>query len=50
MVITDHGTSTLILRKYTSSPVSPQQRLKDPVICYDDPLAPVGEGDWEVMA
>jgi hypothetical protein len=50
VVITDHGTFTLILRKYTTSSVSPQQCLKDSVIRYEDPLAPMGEGDWAVMA
>lgn len=50
VVITDHGNPTLILRKYAASPLTPQQRLKGSVIRYDNPLEPVGDSDWEVLA
>lgn len=50
VVITDHGNPTLILRKYAASTMTPQQRLRNSVIRYDDPLEPVGDTDWDVLA
>ena len=51
VVITDHGTPRLIMRKYTGSVVSVRERLKGSVLRYTEPLAPVSEEDeWEASA
>lgn len=49
VVITDRGTPTLIVKRYSSASNSPQKRLKGSVMRYDNPLSPVGETDWEAL-
>ncbi len=50
VIVTDHGTPTLIVRKYQGDAVDARERLKGSVLRYDDPLAPVAEEDWEALA
>jgi hypothetical protein len=49
VVITDRGNPSLILKKYVAPTETPLQRLKDSIVRYDDPMAPVGEDDWEAI-
>ena len=49
MVITDHGKPRVELRRYTPAVENPLNRLRGSVTRYDDPLAPVGEGDWQAL-
>lgn len=50
VVVTDHGTPKLIVRKYMGSAISARERLKGSVLRYDSPLKPVGEDEWEAIA
>ena len=50
VVVTDHGTPKLIVRKYTGSAMSVRERLKGSVLRYHAPLEPVGDDDWEANA
>ena len=47
LVITDHGTPVLKLVPYREDPKAALKLLRDTVIRYDAPTAPVGEEDWE---
>lgn len=49
VVITDHGSPKLVLRKVALSTMTPQQRLKGSVVRYDNPMDPVDDADWEVL-
>lgn len=49
VVITDHGQPVLVVRKYTEALPTPQQRLKNSVMRYDDPLEPVDDESWDVL-
>jgi PHD/YefM family antitoxin component YafN of YafNO toxin-antitoxin module len=50
VVITDHGNPALIVKKYSQTMRSPEERLKGSVLRYDQPFAPVAEEDWEALA
>lgn len=50
VIVTDHGTPTLIVRKYVGSARSVRDRLKGSVLRYDAPLEPVGDSDWDAFA
>jgi antitoxin (DNA-binding transcriptional repressor) of toxin-antitoxin stability system len=53
LVVTDHGRPALEVRPYRPSSdqsSDPLQHLRGSVLHYDDPFAPVGEGDWEALA
>ena len=52
LVITDHGRPTLEVRPYRSvrPDANPLEELRGSVLRFDDPFAPVGENDWEVLA
>lgn len=49
IIVTDHGKPTIEVRRYQPSGHSPLDLLKGSVTEYLDPLAPVGEGDWESL-
>lgn len=49
VIITDRGRQALVLKKYVAHETSPLQLLKGSVLRYDDPLAPVAEGDWDAL-
>lgn len=50
VIVTDHGTPSLIVRKYLGSAVTGRDQLKGSVLRYDAPLDPVAEADWEALA
>ncbi|MGH8232719.1 MAG: hypothetical protein ACREPU_00775 [Rhodanobacteraceae bacterium] len=49
VVITDNGTPTLIVKRYSPDETDVRKRLKGSVLRYDQPLAPVAE-DWDADA
>ena len=50
VIVTDHGTPSLIVRKYIGSVASVRDKLIGSVLRYDDPLEPVAEDDWVALA
>ena len=52
LVVTDHGRPTLEVRPYrpVRPDANPLEELRGSVLRFDDPFAPVGENDWEVLA
>lgn len=50
VVITDHGTPKLIVKRYAKPSGKQRERLKGSVLRYEAPLEPVGEADWESSA
>lgn len=50
VIITDRGRPALELRPYVADTRAPLERLKGSVLRYDDPLAPVGADEWEVLS
>jgi hypothetical protein len=50
LVITDRGRPALEVRVYRPHVRNPLDVLRGSVLRFDDPLAPVGEDDWEVLA
>ena len=53
LVITDHGRPTLEVRPFRPADPSasdPLGQLRGTVLLYDDPFAPVAEGEWEALA
>ena len=51
LVVTDHGRPTLEVRPYrpTRAAADPLEELRGSVLRFDDPFAPVGENDGEVL-
>ena len=49
VVITDHGQPKLEVRPYRSPARNPLDVLKGSVLRYEQPLASVGEDDWEAL-
>ncbi len=47
VVITDHGQPKLELRPYQALTRHPLDILRDSVLRYDHPTAPVAEDEWE---
>ena len=53
LVITDHGRPSLEVRPFHPAdpdPADPLSQLRGTVLHYDDPFAPVAEGEWEALA
>jgi antitoxin (DNA-binding transcriptional repressor) of toxin-antitoxin stability system len=52
LVVTDHGRPTLEVRPYRPArpAADPLEELRGSVLRFDDPFAPFGENDWEVLA
>ncbi len=50
VIVTDHGTPSLIVRKYEVQIVNVRDMLKGSILRYDSPLEPVGLEDWEGLA
>ena len=46
-IITDRGRPKLEIRKLRESASDPLEVLRDSVLKYEDPFAPVADGDWE---
>ena len=49
IVITDHGRPVLKLVPYRGDRDSPAGILRETVLRYDDPIAPVASHDWEAL-
>lgn len=49
MIITDHGRPTIEIRPYRKVDRNPLEILQGSVTEYQDPMEPVGEGDWEAI-
>lgn len=49
VVITDHGQPKLEVRPYRSQARNPLDVLKGSVLRYEQPLASVGEEEWEAL-
>jgi prevent-host-death family protein len=49
IVITDNGVPVLKLTPYRADPAAALEELRGSVIEYRDPLAPVGEDDWDLV-
>jgi prevent-host-death family protein len=49
MIITDHGKPTIEVRPYRKADRNPLEILQGSVTEYQDPVEPVGEGDWEAL-
>lgn len=49
VIVTDHGQPKVEVRPYKPLTRSPLEILRGTVRRYDEPLAPVGEEDWEAL-
>lgn len=49
VVVTDKGRPTLEVRPYKPLSRPPLEVLRGSVLRYDNPTAPVAEGDWEAL-
>jgi prevent-host-death family protein len=49
LVITDHGRPVLKVVPYVADPEEYFRGLRNTVLKYDAPLAPVGSEDWEAL-
>ena len=49
LIITDRGKPVLKVIPYTKDPEEDLKVLRNSVIKYDDPTAPVGVDDWESL-
>ena len=49
VIVTDYGQPKVEVRPYKPLTRSPLEILRGTVRRYDDPLAPVGEEDWEAL-
>ncbi|MGH8461758.1 MAG: type II toxin-antitoxin system Phd/YefM family antitoxin [Stenotrophobium sp.] len=50
VIVTDHGSPAVIVKKYDVQVSDPQVRLKGSVLRYDAPFDPVADTEWEVSA
>ena len=49
LIITDHGKPTLKIVPFSEDPLEALKALRNSVIKYEDPTAPVGLEDWESL-
>jgi hypothetical protein len=49
VIVTDHGTPSLIVRKYLGSANAGREQLQGSVLRYDGPFEPVAEADWDAL-
>jgi antitoxin (DNA-binding transcriptional repressor) of toxin-antitoxin stability system len=49
LIITDRGKPVLKIEPYTEDPLEAVKKLRNTVLRYDDPTAPVGEDSWEAL-
>lgn len=50
VIVTDHGTPAVIVRKYTDTARNARDKLKGSVLVYRSPLDPVDDDAWEAHA
>ena len=49
LIITDHGKPVLRIAPYSEDSAEALKSLRNTVVQYDDPTAPVGVDDWEAL-
>ncbi len=49
VIVTDHGTPSVVVRKYVAPKTGLRDRLKGSVLRFDAPFDPVAEADWEAL-
>jgi hypothetical protein len=49
VLVSDRGAPTLEIRRYQPAGGGPLAALRGTVLRFDEPLAPVGEQDWEAL-
>lgn len=49
LIITDHGRPVLKVVPYVADPEEQFKGLRNTVLKYDDPMAPVGMDSWEAL-
>ncbi|MDF1614365.1 type II toxin-antitoxin system Phd/YefM family antitoxin [Desulfurivibrio dismutans] len=49
LIITDHNKPVLKIIPYREQPSAVLRELRNTVRCYEQPLEPVGENDWEAL-
>lgn len=49
LIITDHGKPVLKIVPYSEDPLDALKVLRNSVLKYEDPTAPVGLDDWEPL-
>jgi prevent-host-death family protein len=49
LIITDHGKPVLKIVPYSEDPLDALKVLRNSVLKYEDPTAPVGLDDWESL-
>ena len=49
IIITDHGNPVLKIVPYSEDPLKTLKSLRNSVIKYEKPTAPVGLEDWETL-
>ncbi len=49
VVVTDHGQAKLEIRPYIPQTRKPLDVLRGSVLRFDNPTAPIAEGDWEAL-
>lgn len=50
VIVTDHGTPSVIVRKYADTARNARDKLKGSVLHYHAPLDPVDDDAWEAQA
>lgn len=50
VIVTDHGTPSVIVRKYSDTVPNARDKLKGSVLRYRAPLDPVDDDAWEAQA
>lgn len=50
VIVTDHGTPTVIVSKYSGKASDARDKLKGSVLRYDAPFDPVDEDAWAALA
>ena len=46
-IVTDHGQPTIEIKPFQLKITNPLALLQGSVLRFDDPFAPINEGDWE---
>ena len=49
LIITDHAKPVIKITPFREEPQIILEELRNSVIRYDDPCAPVGQDDWEIL-
>jgi prevent-host-death family protein len=50
LIVTDRGRPVAKIIPFSKLPAQTLEELAGSVVRYDDPLDPVGEGDWDLLS